>query len=147
SFITMNNPKRFFEIGSGDSTRFARQAIRDHQLQTTITSFDPRPCAKIDDICDHSFRTPLEECNPEIFNQLEAGDILFVDGSHRVFTNSDVTVVFVEILPLLKPGVFIQFHDICLPYDYPQEWNRRFYSEQYLLATYILAQTNVFEII
>ena len=34
----------------------------------------------------------------------------------------------------------MQFHDIMLPDDYPPEWADRFYSEQYVLAAYLLAE-------
>ena len=76
------------------------------------------------------------------------GDILFVDSSHRVFQNSDVTVCFLDIIPYLKPGVFVHFHDILLPWDYSEEYGgKRYYSEQYMLATLILAEGNRFEIV
>lgn len=39
-------------------------------------------------------RVPLEECDISVFDEMEAGDILFFDGSHRVFQNSDVVVFF-----------------------------------------------------
>ncbi|HKQ18856.1 MAG TPA: hypothetical protein VJW75_03840 [Candidatus Eisenbacteria bacterium] len=52
--------------------------------------------------------------------------------------NSDVTVAFLEILPRLATGVRVQIHDICLPYDYPPTYGDRFYSEQYVLAAYLL---------
>jgi hypothetical protein len=55
-----------------------------------------------------------------------------------VFMNSDVAVLFLEILPRLKPGVWVELHDILLPYDYPPEWTGRYYSEQYMLAAYLL---------
>jgi hypothetical protein len=47
-------------------------------------------------------------------------------------------VFFLEIIPRLAPGVLVQVHDICLPYDYPRGWEDRWYSEQYLLAAYLL---------
>jgi hypothetical protein len=53
--------------------------------------------------------------------------------------NSDATVFFLEILPRLQPGVIVHIHDIYLPYDYPQFMCDRFYSEQYTLAAFILA--------
>jgi hypothetical protein len=28
----------------------------------------------------------------------------------------------------------VHLHDIFLPWDYPEEWRGRYYSEQYLLA-------------
>jgi hypothetical protein len=81
----------------------------------------------------------VEQLPLELFDELQAGDVLFVDPSHRVFMNSDSTVVFLDILPRLPAGVLLQFHDIFLPLDYPPEWSSRCYSEQYLLACYILA--------
>ena len=135
-----HNPRRYFEIGSGNSTRFVRRAIRDHHLQTQITSFDPWPRAEIHTVCDLAIVQPLEEVDVRIFDQLEAGDILFVDHSHRVLMNSDATMVFLDILPRLKPGILVGFHDIFLPLDYPPSLIDRYYSEQYALAAYLLAE-------
>jgi glycosyltransferase involved in cell wall biosynthesis len=146
-FMSKLNPDRYIEIGSGNSTRFARRAIKDHNLKTKITSIDPNPRNEIDTICDDCIRLPLEELDPAFFKGLKAGDILFVDNSHRLFTNSDVSVVFLEILPILSSGVYVQFHDTFLPYDYPPQWNSRYYSEQYMLAAYLLAKSDIFEII
>lgn len=141
-FLSINNPGNYLEIGSGNSTKFARRAITDRGLRTKITSIDPVPRSHIDSISDRCIRQPLEEVGLSLFDTLEAGDILFVDNSHRVFTNSDCTVVFLEILPRLKAGVLVHFHDIMLPLDYPPQWNGRYYSEQYLLACYLLADGN-----
>ena len=145
SFHCLNNPKTCIEIGSGNSTKFIRCAIKDHGLQTQIISIDPHPRAEIDNICDRSIRTPLEDTDLNIFNKLEAGDILVFDGSHRCFTNSDVTVFFLEILPNLKSGVYVYIDDIYLPLDYPPLWSNRYYSEQYLLAVLLLAGNNRYE--
>jgi|TARA_Y100000310_G_scaffold335297_1_gene416936 hypothetical protein len=147
SLLNLNDPKRYFEIGSGESTKFARRAIRDFGLRTKITSIDPFPRSRIDELCDVLVRKPVEGIDLEIFQSLEEGDILFVDSSHRVFQNSDVTVCFLDIIPYLKPGVLVHFHDILLPWDYSQEYGgQRYYSEQYLLAAFILGEGNRFEI-
>lgn len=132
-------PKRLIEIGSGYSTKFARRAIREHGLQTHITSIDPEPRAEIDQICDQVIRQPLEEVALSLFDELQPGDFMFVDSSHRTFTNSDVTVVFMDVLPRLGEGVLVHFHDIFWPNDYPPEWNGRYYSEQYMLGAYLLS--------
>lgn len=147
SFLCLNNPKRYFEIGSGNSTKFARKAILDHNLQTKITSIDPQPRTGITSICDTIIRHPLEDVDLRIFDELEAKDILFIDGSHRVFMNSDVTVTFLDILPRLRPCVLVEFHDILLPYDYPPTWRELYFSEQYLLAVSLLAEGNNFDIV
>ncbi len=104
-----------------------------------ITSIDPEPRAGIDAICDDIVRQGLEQVDIGIFGELEPGDILFMDGSHRAFMNSDVTVFFVDVLPIIKPGVIIHIHDIGLPYDYTDDFKYWYWNEQYMLATYILA--------
>jgi len=145
--IREKKPKRYFEIGSGNSTKFAKKAIEDGKLKTKIVSIDPHPRAEIDKICNKVIRSPVENVNLKVFDELEKGDILFVDNSHRVFTNSDATVVFLDILPRLTPGVIVEFHDISLPLDYPLRWKDAYNSEQYLLACYLLAEGKKFKIV
>lgn len=145
--LVKNNPEKYIEVGSGNSTKFARKAITDYGLQTKIISIDPNPRADIDAICDQVIRKKLENVDLSIFSTLGNRDILFIDNSHRMFMNSDATVAFLDILPMLASGVLIQFHDICLPYDYPEDWIDRYYSEQYGLACYLLAQGNFMEIV
>lgn len=138
-FPALRRPRTFMEVGSGWSTRFARRAIGDHGLDTQIVSIDPQPRAEIDSLCDEVIRQPLEDVDLSLFDRLGDGDILYVDNSHRSFQNSDVTVMFLDVLPALRPGVLIYVDDIFLPLDYPPEWRGRFYSEQYLLAVMLLA--------
>jgi len=133
------NPERYVEVGSGNSTKVARKAINDQGLQTKIISIDPHPRAEIDSISDEVIRQPFEDIAVEFLFSLKENDILFIDNSHRVLPNSDSTVFFLEILPRLHPGVIVHIHDIYLPYDYPQFMCDRFYSEQYTLAAFILA--------
>jgi predicted O-methyltransferase YrrM len=147
SFLNLFKPKAYIEIGSGYSTRFAKKSILDHKLSTKITSIDPMPRAEVEQLCDCIIRSPLEKVKTDIFKDAEPGDIVFMDGSHRVFQNSDTTVFFLEILPVLKPGVIVHIHDIFLPYDYPLEWKERYYSEQYLLATLLLNRKNGYEVL
>lgn len=144
--LAARRPNRYLEIGSGNSTRFARRAITDHGLATTITSIDPAPRATIDPLCDTVLRTTLQRADLSVFAELQAGDVVFLDGSHRVLMGSDVTVFFLEVLPLLAPGVLVHIHDIMLPRDYPHEWRWRYYSEQYLLAAFLVADPDRFRI-
>ncbi|MBK8020942.1 MAG: class I SAM-dependent methyltransferase [Chloroflexi bacterium] len=139
--IRMFRPKRIIEVGSGISTHFARMAVQDGKLSTHITAIDPQPRQEIHAVADKIVAAPLEDVDLAVIDELEANDVFFFDGSHRAFTNSDVTVAFLDILPRLKPGVLVHFHDIFIPADYPANWNDRFYNEQYLLACYLLAET------
>ncbi len=136
--LKLRNPKLYLEVGSGNSTKFARKAVKEHTLGTRIVSIDPSPRAEIDAICDEVIRRPLENTEISVFNRLQSGDVLLIDSSHRSFMNSDVTVFFTEILPGLPPGVIYGIHDIFLPNDYPATWTDRYYNEQYLLTMYLL---------
>jgi hypothetical protein len=139
--VAAGNPRRYVEVGSGNSTKVARRAIADHGLRTTITSIDPAPRATIDAICDTVIRSPLEGADLSVFDGLEPGDIVFFDGSHRSAMGSDVNVFFFEVMPRLPQGVMVHVHDIFLPYDYPPEWAWRHYNEQYVLAAFLLGDT------
>jgi hypothetical protein len=139
TFMVKYRPRRYVEIGSGLTTLFAARAKRDHALGTEIVSIDPEPRTAVDAVCDRVLRNGLETNDLSIFSTLEPGDVVFLDGSHRCFLNSDVTVFFLDVIPMLKPGVVVHVHDIHLPTDYgdmfvPWHWN-----EQYVLAVHLLA--------
>lgn len=136
--LATHNPSVYVEIGSGNSTKFARRAIEDNGLSTKIISIDPQPRADIDSICDEIIRSPCEEVPISFFENLPSDMIFFVDGSHRSFQNSDVTVFFTEILPSLPMGCIWGLHDVFLPYDYPVNMGSSYYNEQYLFLTYLL---------
>lgn len=145
--LCIYKPKIYIEIGSGNSTKWARKAIATRHLDTKITSIDPSPRAEIDELCDVVIRDRLQDTNLDLFDELESGDIVFMDGSHYCFTNFDVTVFFLEILPRLKSGVIIFIHDIYIPNDYPPEWSGRYYSEQYLLSVLLMADRDRYEVL
>jgi len=137
--ISLMKPTHYYEIGCGNSTKFARKAINDHNLSTDILCIDPKPRANIEAIADQVVYSNLESVDLTIFHNLNSNDILFIDGSHRCFMNSDVTTVFLDILPELTNGVLIHFHDIFLPFDYAPKLIDFFYTEQYLLAVLLLS--------
>lgn len=140
------NPKKYIEIGSGNSTKVARKAIVDGGLQTEITSIDPYPRAQIDALAHVVIREQIENMTDyQAIYDLEEGDVLFIDNSHRCLPNSDVTVCFLELLPRLKKGVLVHVHDIYIPYDYPQFMCDRAYSEQYVLAAFLLANPEKYQ--
>ena len=147
-FVALIKPKKYIEIGSGNSTKVVRKSVDENSLDTKITSIDPYPRADINHLADAIIRMPIQDLKDySMFEELDAGDVLFIDNSHRVLPNSDATVCFLEILPLLKSGVIVQFHDIYLPYDYPQFMCDRAYSEQYVLAAFIIANPEKYKII
>lgn len=140
-------PKRLFEIGSGFSTRLSAQACRVNAERggsaCELVAFEPYPS----EVLRAGFPglTRLEPVKAQDiprseFARLEAGDILFIDSSHVLKVGSDVQVEILEILPRLKPGVVVHFHDIFLPAEYPKAWiqeHHRFWTEQYALQAFL----------
>jgi hypothetical protein len=131
-------PKLVLEIGSGNSTKFIRSAIQFLNMGTKIVSVDPFPRAEIDTLCDGIIRKPLENAVGDVLGVFSERPLVFFDGSHRVLPNSDVMVFFLEILPALPNGCIYGIHDINLPYDYFTVLAERMYTEQYMLAAYLL---------
>jgi Methyltransferase domain len=147
SLLSEINPKTYLEIGSGTSTCVAYKAKNDNNLSFTISSIDPFPRKEINNIADKVERKDLQKSSLEYFHSLNEGDILFFDGTHTLYPNSDVMWFFLEILPILKKGVYVQLHDIYLPYDYPLFMCDRYYNEQYILAACLLNNPGRYKII
>jgi hypothetical protein len=56
---------------------------------------------------------------------------------------SDVQLLMFEILPLLPPGVFVHFHDVFYPFEYPayviergNYWNENYFLRAFLSYNY-----------
>ncbi len=81
----------------------------------------------------------LQDVPLDLFARLEANDILFIDSTHVGKIGSDVLTVFDRILPSLKPGVVVHFHDIFYPFEYPRYWleEGRSWNEAYLLRAFL----------
>lgn len=131
-------PKMLVEIGSGMSTHFAAMARGDARLNTELIVIDPQPRRDVAAIVDRHVASALEAAPLAMFSDIQAGDVVFFDGSHCTFMNNDVTVFFLEILPGLPGGVTVGVHDVFLPDDYPASYASSFPSEQYLVAALLL---------
>lgn len=147
TILAVQKPRRYLEIGSGTSTKVAAKARAEQQLSFSITCIDPYPRKEVATVADEWLNVPLQQAPLSLFDELEANDILFFDGSHLLHANSDVQWFFLEVIPRLKSGVIVQVHDIYLPYDYPQNMCDRFYAEQYMLATMLLGNPDRYEIL
>src|SRR6185503_18175174 len=73
------------------------------------------------------------------FQALSSGDVLFVDGSHVAKVGSDVNDVIFRVLPLLRVGVLVHFHDILWPFEYGKEdvLRGRSWNEAYVLRAFL----------
>jgi hypothetical protein len=124
-------PARVLELGSGWSTHVARAAAREAEL----VAVDPEPQLALPAGVDHE-RADAALLPLDRFTALEGGDVLIVDTSHVVKRGGEVNRIVLGVLPRLRAGVRVHFHDVFLPYDYPRDFFARggHFSEQYLLA-------------
>lgn len=143
--LRVNRPKRVVEVGSGHSTCMLLDTKRIFlNSKTKISCIEPYPellqnLVGKDIALMEIHPEKVQETSLEKFDQLEAGDILLVDSSHVSKTGSDVNHIVFEILPRLKPGVIIHFHDIYWPFEYPNDWIQegRCWNEAYLLRAFL----------
>ncbi len=134
ALVRERRPRRIVEIGSGHSSRVMARAIIDGNLPAEFTAIDPQPRAPLAGLPIRHIDRRLQEVPTEIFAALEAGDILFIDSSHKLTPGSDVELLITQILPAIPAGVLVHIHDIFLPGGYPASWSWRNYNEQDAIA-------------
>lgn len=137
-------PRRIIEVGCGNSscvTLDTNELFFDGQIACTFIEPYPellrtllKPGDKIELI-----ESRLQDVDLALFDSLEAGDILFIDSTHVSRLGSDVNRAVFDILPRLRSGVVIHFHDVAYPFEYPVEWIERgwAWNEQYLLRAFL----------
>jgi hypothetical protein len=141
-------PSRIIEVGSGMSSCLmldTNERFFDNSIQ--LTFIDPYPERLLSTTWDNDLKKnnkllpiKLQSLDLGMFAELEQNDIIFFDSSHVSKCNSDVNFIFFNILPILKPGVFIHFHDIFYPFEYPKEWLLEIgvaWNEAYLLRAFL----------
>lgn len=149
SMIRHFKPNRILEVGSGYSTLLSASAIlknkeEDKGYSGRLIAVEPYPneiltagvpgLSKLIQTCVQNI--PLSD-----FSMLDEGDILFIDSSHVLKIGGDVQYLYLEVLPRLKKGVIVHFHDIFLPTEYPMDWVLKlhlFWTEQYLLQAFLM---------
>jgi hypothetical protein len=121
-------PRRIIEIGSGASSVCMLDSAEHAGLDDfQLTCIEPFPTRL------RSLLRPGDERHVVIhergvqgmplglFQELEANDILFIDSTHVLKTGSDVHYELFHILPTLKPGVLVHFHDCRYPFEYSRQ--------------------------
>jgi hypothetical protein len=147
-------PRRIIELGSGHTTLVSTQAARENAAEghaCRVDAYDPFPGVATPDLpgLDGLHAVAAQDIPLSVFEELQRGDVLFVDTTHVVKLGSDVNHIVLQILPRLKPGVIVHVHDIFIPYEYPRQWPEQFglyWTEQYLLHAF-LAMNRGYEVL
>lgn len=144
SLIRHLKPERIIEVGSGFSTLVALKGIEKNSMvsgqKASITCIEPYEMPMLNSLPIDLIRKRVEEVDLSIFAQLKENDMVFIDSSHIIRPGGDVQHVILTILPMLRKGVWIHFHDIFTPANYPMEWLRdeyRLWNEQYMLEAFL----------
>jgi predicted O-methyltransferase YrrM len=129
AMIRLLEPRRIVEVGSGFTSAVmldTNEHFLNHRVELTFIEPQPERLRTILRTSDAQrariVEAWLRDVDRSEFTRLEAGDVFFVDSSHVLKIRSDVQQILFEILPSLKPGVFIHFHDIFYPFEYPKRW-------------------------
>lgn len=144
--IRMYAPETILEIGCGYSSYIAVKAAKKND-NTKVLCIEPYPSPQFKGVYPHLHtivERKIQEVPLDIFGQLRAGDILFVDTSHVTKIGGDLNHIVFRILPSLAPGVMVHFHDVFLPWEYPRMWVKErnwFWNEQYLLLAFMMFNT------
>ena len=153
--MRLAQPRQIIEIGSGHSSHLmldVNDRFFEGRLKLTfIEPYDERLRSRLrEEDCTTAriIAAPVQDVPVTLFDELEANDILFVDSSHVAKIGSDVNHIFFEILPRLKRGVYVHFHDMVYPFEYPEKWIEAswFWNEAYLLRAFLQFNSS-FEIV
>ena len=137
---------KVIEVGSGSSSCVMLDTNR-HFLNNKIslTFIDPFP-NKMPSVPEnshgstHLIPSRVQDVETNLFQTLGENDILFIDSTHIAKVGSDVNDIFFRILPSLHSGVYIHFHDIFFPFEYPKNWviqKGHYWNEIYLMRAFL----------
>jgi hypothetical protein len=144
-FIYSKRPKRVVQVGCGVSTAVMMLASQEADYELEITCIEPYPTeflkkynqlGKLTLISEKAQKVPLN-----ILTDLGENGLLFIDSTHTVKPGSEVNRLILEVLPQLKPGSYVHFHDIYFPYDYKRELLTKdlfFPNESVLLHAFLI---------
>lgn len=145
-FLRKTHPKRIVEVGCGFSSAMMLDTcdMFAELGDVDFTFIEPEPERRLLKLVDareiNLIKSNLQDLSPDLIcGALECGDLLFIDSSHVVKLNSDVMFIFDRILPNLKKGVYVHFHDVVYPFVYPDCWVRegRFWNEVFFLKQFL----------
>jgi len=145
SLIRLKKPSRIIEIGSGHSTKLAQLAINKNKNEIPDyhcrhICIEPYEMSWLEELGVEVRRNKVELLDKNIFKELSANDVLFIDSSHIIKPQGDVLFEYLEVIPELNPGVIVHIHDIFTPKDYLSSWvleEQRLWNEQYLLEAFL----------
>ncbi len=144
-FIKFYKPKKIAQVGCGVSTAVILNAASEINHSIELTCVEPYPSQYLSDKNNANEISLIvkkaQEVDIEVYTQLSEGDMLFIDSTHAVKPGSEVNFLMFEILPRLKKGTVVHFHDIYFPFDYGRNLLSNdlfFWQENSLLHAFLI---------
>ena len=106
---------------------------------------EPYPRAFLSEATWPDYELIVEKVQDVDLTVFDDADIVFIDSSHVSKIGSDVNHEMFEILPRLKVGCLIHWHDIVIPTNYWKDWTEggtQFWNESYLLHGFLMYNTS-----
>lgn len=144
TMIREKKPKVMIEVGAGDTTKISLKALqmnKNEGHQYKFCSIEPYPREELRQINDENFELIDRKLQEIEIDLLSSADLLFIDSTHVSKINSDVNYEILEIIPKLKIGSLIHWHDIVIPTNYWKDWidhGNKFWNESYMVHSFML---------
>lgn len=144
ALIRSRRPNLMIEIGAGESTKVSLAALAQNRVEGHASHFlaiEPYPRPFVRELAGEGFELLERKVQEVSLTQFADADLVFIDSSHVAKIGSDVNYEMLEIVPHLKVGAAVHWHDIMIPADYPKSWiesGRMFWNESYMVHSFML---------
>lgn len=120
--VVSRQPRQIFQIGCGVSTAVCLAAAKYAGYTPQLTCVEPYPTRYllqeagrgsiilIGEMAQTLELSVVERLGPDV--------LFFVDSTHTLGPAGEASRIVLEMLPRLKAGACVHFHDITFPYDY-----------------------------
>lgn len=123
AFVQRVRPKKVVQVGCGVSTAVILRTASDAgDYRPEIVCVEPYPTEALRRADQEGLirliAEPAQLVPIEVLTGLDEGGFLFIDSTHAVQPGSEVNRLIFEVLPRLRSGSWVHFHDVYFPYDY-----------------------------
>jgi hypothetical protein len=153
AFVTTKKPKQIFQIGCGVSTAVCLLAAEYARYTPEVICVEPYPTDYLIHECAEGrinlIRQKVESLELTIVEELNNNVLFFVDSTHTLGPAGEVSRIILEMLPRLKTGTWVHFHDIYFPYDYDRHIldSSIFFSHESVLLHAFLVYNSRFRVL
>jgi hypothetical protein len=143
AMIRERKPGKMIEIGAGESTKISLLALEANKKEgheCELYSIDPYPRDYLKKMKKDNFQLLQKKVQDVDISFFNGVDLLFIDSTHVCKIGSDVNYEILEIIPTLRVGAVIHWHDIVIPNNYYEYWIRdsKFWNESYMVHAFMM---------